>query len=240
MALPTCALTYTCADWMAESPRINRRGRTKPSDRQHNFFPEVDLESILELRSNAEVYEKFYKYMVPSIGRKTFWKDIVTSVKADQDVTTVSNEAFALLVLENNWERWIDLFNNSRCQNPPVKGRKRISLSDKKPKYTRGGILYSSNSNRDDGKGWSNEGIERFNELFDLVRKDRKKHPGFIARFLEAQKASLEKKIQKAKRKLIDVPVARHELFSDSEEEVEPPQKRMKPVESDEESVASD
>ena len=47
-----------------------------------------------------------------------------------------------------------------------------MSLSDKKPKYTRGGILYSSNLNRDDGKGWSNEGIERFNELFDLVRSE--------------------------------------------------------------------
>ena len=115
-----------------------------------------------------------------------------------------------------------------------------MSLSDKKPKYTCGGILYSSNSNRDDGKGWSNEGIERFNKLFDLVRKDHKKHPGFIVWFLEPQKGSLEKKIQKAKRKLIDVPVARHELFSDCEEEVEPPKKRMKPAESDEESVASD
>ena len=120
-------LTLTFLDWMAESPRINRKSRHKPSDSQYDFLPEVDLESILQLRSNEEVYYKFYAFLIPSVGRKTFWKDIVTTAKNDQDVTTVSNEAFALLVLENNWDRWIDMFNKSRRQNPPVKG-KNVSL----------------------------------------------------------------------------------------------------------------
>ena len=32
------------------------------------------------------------------------------NAKTDQDVTTKSNEAFALLCLENQWDRWFDLY----------------------------------------------------------------------------------------------------------------------------------
>ena len=62
---------------MAESPRINRKSRHKPSDSQYDFLPEVDLESILELRSNEEVYYKFYAFLIPSVGRKTFGKTLL-------------------------------------------------------------------------------------------------------------------------------------------------------------------
>ena len=42
------------------------------------------------------------------------------------------------------------------------------------------------------------------------------------------------------KRKAIEVPTARHELFSDSDDEQEQPTKKFKELRSDEESVASD
>ena len=49
------------------------------------------------------------------------------------------------------------------------------------PKYTQVGG--TSNSQEDKsvemGKGWTNEGIEQFNTLFDKVREDRKKTSSF-------------------------------------------------------------
>ena len=121
-----------------------------------------------------------------------------------------------------------------------MKGKKRMAISDKKPKYTRGGILYQDKTLADTGKGWTSEGIERFNQLFDAIKRDRKKYPGFMTRFLENERQMFEKKVKEMKRKAIEVPTARHELFSDSDNEQEQPTKKFKELQSDEESVASD
>lgn len=64
---------------------------------------------------------------------------------------TASDEAFAMLVLENNAEKWIDEIEN------PGKSRKDRSLS----RYTEG-IKESTSPNK-----WGKEGIQRFLELFE-------------------------------------------------------------------------
>lgn len=96
------------------------------------------------------------------------WKRNVGQ-KSVSKFTTVSDEAFALLLLENVWDGWaardLDEYLKEREYDEVQQKEKR-----RKPvygKYTpgkRGELRYG---------GWTNEGIDRFNELYKLVQADR-------------------------------------------------------------------
>jgi hypothetical protein len=58
--------------------------------------------------------------------------------------------------------------------------------------YTRGGIKYYKTSETQSVKGWSAEGIMRFNTLFDLVKRDRAENPDFERHWLEARTITQE------------------------------------------------
>ena len=70
---------------------------------------------------------------------------------------TLSDEALLLIVLENNYEEWID----------KAKGIE-INKAKRKTKYTHGG--QRNNGTR---KGWSLEGRKRFNTIFTNVQVER-------------------------------------------------------------------
>ena len=61
------------------------------------------MQEILEGRKNYKAYSVLFTHFIPAMGRKTYWKDQVLAATDDQDVTTRSNEAFALFQgLEDN------------------------------------------------------------------------------------------------------------------------------------------
>ena len=68
------------------------------------------------------------------------------------------------------------------------------------PKYTCIGAMPGLQAERtgDFGKGWTNEGIQRFNELFDKVKEDQLNHPNFITIWLEKERERLCDQIRKA------------------------------------------
>jgi len=72
---------------------------------------------------------------------------------------TVSDEAFALLLYENYVEKWKTRYNNGWS----VRGAKRMM-----------GKYSSSSSGNQTQSGWSPSGLKRFNELVELVIRDRK------------------------------------------------------------------
>jgi len=82
------------------------------------------------------------------IGKRQWNKDKFN--KKSSEVMTTSDEAFVLLVIENNW----DILND---------------VENAQPKYT----SKKSTSNRKND-GWNNEGIVRYNELVAQVKKNRK------------------------------------------------------------------
>ena len=117
------------------------------------------------------------------MGKKTFWKQTIQNATNDQDMTTKSNEAFALLLLENQWDRWLDIFTLNDGKMTSRRGQKRaMSESKVMPKYTRGGITYAA-GNREDG--------QKGNALYDLVSEDRKKNPEFIKKWLESERENM-------------------------------------------------
>jgi hypothetical protein len=83
------------------------------------------------------------------IGKRQWNKDKFTE-RVSQEMTT-SDEAFVLLVLENNW----DILND---------------VDNAEAKFT--GRTITTNRRND---GWSNEGISRYNDLVKFVKKNRKR-----------------------------------------------------------------
>ena len=185
------------------------------------------MEDILEMRSRPKIYVSFFSYFVRAVVGRSRFDHRVQDVnsKRDKDLATVSDEALALLLVENSIGRWTDIFVRNNFGTPPrksgQKSNKTRSESDVMTKYTSGGIFTRG---EDDtmttrgSKGWSAEGMERYNELFSLVVEDRKKHPKWCQAFIEDVRFSASKKT-KGRRAYV-LPDARHELFSEDEDEI--------------------
>jgi hypothetical protein len=95
----------------------------------------------------------------------------LTSSSPERLVCSVSDEAFALLLLENSFERWFDLFSNHKGPIMQQRGvRQREFQSNVPTMYTRRGIKYENTKQNQSEKGWSANRIERFNALFDQVK----------------------------------------------------------------------
>ena len=58
----------------------------------------------------------------------------------------------------------------------------------------------------------------RFNELYELVSKDRRKNPGFVSEWLKTETEMFAGKRNRPKKDYANIPVAKHELFSDGED----------------------
>ena len=210
-------------DWLSTNARKKFGSGKRSKAETYTCIPAYSLEEFLEGRKNFNAYAVFYRKFIPAIGRKTFWREQVLAATDDKGVATRSNDAFALLVLENHWERWLDIFCISKGMVTSTRGQKRcVSESKILPKYTRGGISFVDDSvkAKEGTKGWSNKGILRFNELYKMVSKDRKKHPDFIKKWLELEKQNMSENKKRKKKNKESVPVAKHELFSDTDESV--------------------
>ena len=161
-----CVLTldsFLFLDWLhTTGKRTNiptRRGRPQTVE----YTPWCSMEAFLDMRDNPETYEVFFTWFIPAIGRKTYWKHIVANAEKDDDITTISNEAFVLLVLENNWDCWLEIFKRNDGNLISSRGRgKHHTECNIQPKYTQVGGISSSQEEKsvEMGKGWTNEGIE--------------------------------------------------------------------------------
>jgi hypothetical protein len=98
------------------------------------------------------------------------------------DVATESDEAFLVLTIENNYDRWMaevkDLMETNREQDDEEDGSWRASLPP--AKYTNSGTSTATGkASSKRFQGWSREGYLRFNELHGQVKEDRKRRANF-------------------------------------------------------------
>jgi hypothetical protein len=102
------------------------------------------------------------------VGKKAWGKKKLK--KALSDIVMCSNEAFVLLTLENNYDRWM-----AECKCLMANKNKEPTECDKKTfpvsKYT------NSRKSQFNGRsrrlsGWACKGYLKFNELYMLVRQD--------------------------------------------------------------------
>jgi hypothetical protein len=101
----------------------------------------------------------------------TGWREGCQKSKVSQ-MATVSDEAFAYLLLENYWNVWSNLDleqykNETTFDVESNRKRKRKSSYGKYTKNSYGARRYG---------GWLNEGLLRFNALFEEVKADRLKN----------------------------------------------------------------
>jgi len=128
----------------------------------------------------------------------TAWKDGCTKFKVSE-LASLTDEAFAYLLVKNYWDVWtnidIDAYKNEEAQFDERTNRKK----KRKPawgKYTRnafGARRYG---------GWTNEGLVRFNVLYEEVKPDQLKNGEIVD---ENYKAHCMSSMQYQKKKALHV-----------------------------------
>ena len=124
------------------------------------------IESFMKMRKKPKLYGVFCKRFLKCVVGDNTWKANHLKRPVEEFVTN-SDEAFALVTLENNYKRWSEMHKTGSSKQCVIEA-----------KYT------NSGESKKDGKtkefsGWSEEGIKRFNELHRLVKLDRKGNADF-------------------------------------------------------------
>ena len=187
-----------------------RRGKAQ----QPNYAPDKSLDEFLEMRDNEVAFATFVEtFLKPAYSTKWRTKRFDQTIKKIADIVTVCDEAFVLLTLENNWDRWIDINNKAKnMHTPSTRGKKETAIdSDVMPKCTH---INKKRTNYDSGddaplswKGWNYEGILRYNELCKEVKEDRKQNSSVdknVLAQIEPQESS--RRPRKRRKKLEPLP----------------------------------
>lgn len=210
---------FNFTDWLQKTGR-----KSKLKNKPPVTIPALTMKEFLEGRKNSEAYSVFMERFVPCVTMKTSWDRRLATADPDctknmKSLCTVSDEAFALLLLENSYDRWLDIFTTNKGAVMQQRGvRQRGFQSDTPTLYTSGGIKYDKADVTKAVKGWSDMGIERFNCLFEQVKQDRMANPNFERMWLvEIRRAQAENgpAPKKPKRQQTQ---ARSELFESDEE----------------------
>jgi hypothetical protein len=166
------------------------------------------LDEFLEGRKFECVFELLYGTFLPQVATSELYKSQMDSRMYDDnnnnEIYSVSDEAFTLLLLENYWDRWVDIFNKKDGvpERRTGSNKKKEPLSEVRPRYTHGGNVYKETEkkkNTDTEKGWSNAGLRRYNELFLHVQEQREMHPMALSRFLDKKRKAKKVFLQKPK-----------------------------------------
>jgi hypothetical protein len=147
------------------------------------------------------MYKVFFDNFLPCVIKKSVFDHQVAVATNDRTLCTVSNEAFALLLLENSFDRWQDIYRLQKGEVTPKRGQKRREFESVVPtRYTKGGIVYDKTVKNNDPKGWSAEGILRYNKLYAMVKEDRKTNRSFTTNWLVERKVNQLDAVQTRKR----------------------------------------
>jgi len=130
------------------------------------------LEQILQKRKNEQCFFVFCDQFLSRIVGITTWKEGCTKTKVSE-LASVTDEAFAYLLIENYWDHWATLDVEeykkgvSEVDIHTNKKKKRKSVWGKYTKNAYGAKRYG---------GWMKEGLIRFNTLYAEVKEDRLKN----------------------------------------------------------------
>ena len=123
----------------------------------------MTVNKILKMRKDtSSLYYDFIEYFVSSVVGKNHYNACRT-YKLLSEFTTVSDEALAILIYENNIDVWKDMANRKITKNSSVSR-----------KYTNGGSSQGQVASSRKYQGWSSSGMKHFNDLYHLVEEDHK------------------------------------------------------------------
>jgi hypothetical protein len=135
-------------------------------------------------RRNTKMYKVFFDNFLSCVIKKSVFKHQVAVATNDRTLCTVSDEASV--------DCWQDIYRLRKGEVTPKRGQKRREFeSDVPTRYTKGGIVYDIMVKNNDTKGWSAEGMKRYNELYATEKEDRKSNKAFTINWLEERKTNL-------------------------------------------------
>ena len=130
-----------------------------------------EMTDILTLRSGVDTYGWFVSQFLPAVVGSRCWnanyrKNTISSF------VTVSDEAFALVNMENNYARWQDMFIKQNTKTSEV-----------------GALCTNSGESKKNGQskkfqGWAAAGIEQYNAYYLAVKQDRENNREFDVNLL--------------------------------------------------------
>jgi hypothetical protein len=147
------------------------------------FPPLVD---ILQMRENKEdSYRIFCDHVLSQVVGKNDWKTRAGK-ETISSIATVSDEAFSILLLENNYQVWKEDALGACGEGQGVKASS---------KYTVNGAGTRKY------QGWTPEGLKRFNTLAAMVHADRISNNGTFEKMIKDNKLAAENR-RKGKKKV--------------------------------------
>ena len=125
----------------------------------------------MQKRENEKCFFLFCENFLSRVVGITNWRDSCTKSTVSE-MATVSDEAFAYLLVENYWNKWsaLDLQTyqkESTFENGSVKKKKRTATFGKYTQNAYGAKRFG---------GWTREGLIWFNVLYAEVKADREKN----------------------------------------------------------------
>jgi hypothetical protein len=206
-------LSLTCNQTVAELP----------------VTPET-LATRFEPTNGNVIYKDFVSFIVSGVvGIRRFDRHKLHSRYGTY--VTVSDEAFAVLTIENNWKRWASMAERGAWKDSDVSSMYTTSRDKRKSQKQKREEENETESEEDDDipqarryRGWSAQGIARYNQLFDEIQESRQQ-PSFVALedylMEEFQAEDEEEGMRKGKRVKRDddkpLPVARNELWIEAQ-----------------------
>ena len=167
------------------------------------------IQEFLQLRSNKKAFSQLCDHILPCVvGRKKWEKKM--DISRVSRIASFTDEAWALLVLENSWGTW-----KQQADSPTGKVTSDVRIATK---WTNTSSLATRS------EGWGDRGIERFNQLCTMVAKDRVSNKDVEMKYLENKQEASDRMASKRKRKRGEVAEAKADVICsfldlDSEED---------------------
>ena len=162
------------------------------------------MDDYLDGRTNVAAYSDLYSTVLMGVIGKVEYKHRVSTYGLGQEISTISDEALGLLIVENYIDRWVDMYKKSKGKIRILHGGEAMPkewLSTVATKYTASasdGIrfrgLKAAADDTDDSynRKWTADGIARFNELRLFVKQDRLDNPNFIVKWITDAKKTMK------------------------------------------------
>ena len=124
----------------------------------------------------------FCNQILECVAGKKKWKAEKSKTVISKSCATVSDEAFALLLMVNSWDKFDFMSSNA--------------YSDSEKEMTPSTMFTEKKGRNKKLKGWSLEGFDKYNQLCAHVQKDRESVQGvqFEQEFLQYQKSEKMRK----------------------------------------------
>jgi hypothetical protein len=129
------------------------------------------------LSTNESAYLYFCTHFLKAVVGNAAWRLHALRQPLSAFVT-ISDEAFAMLTVENNYDRWCKMWEKRNYKSCDVPAR-----------WTNAGVS-KANGQSKRFFGWKAEGYQRFNDLYRNIKEDRETRALFESKFQTELEAS--------------------------------------------------